>query len=129
MKYFLLAFKNYATFNGRSNRSEFWYFTLFSIICIVLALVLDRLMADVFQNVPVIYFVFILATLVPNLAVTVRRLHDQDKSGWWIFTGVIPFIGSIWLLILLAMEGTKGPNKYGPDPNGDVTFDFESQAA
>ena len=131
MKYYLLALKNYAVFNGRSNRSEFWYFTLFYLISVILAIVLDNVLGFVFDNSPygIIYVIFVLATLLPNLAVTVRRLHDLDKSGWWIFIGAIPFIGSIWLLILLAMAGTNGPNKYGPDPKGEVTFDFESQVA
>lgn len=59
-----------------------------------------------------------LATLLPNLAVIVRRMHDQDKSGWWFFIGFVPFIGGIWLLILYLTDGTPGPNQYGPDPKG-----------
>jgi uncharacterized membrane protein YhaH (DUF805 family) len=59
-----------------------------------------------------------LAILIPNLAVIVRRLHDQDKSGWWFFIGFVPFIGGIWLLILYLIDGTPGPNRYGPDPKG-----------
>lgn len=61
-----------------------------------------------------------LITLIPNLAVSVRRLHDQDKSGWMILVGLIPLIGGIWLLILYLTEGTRGPNQYGPDPKGAV---------
>lgn len=57
-----------------------------------------------------------LATFIPNLAVAVRRLHDQDKSGWWILIGFVPFIGGIWLLVLYFMDGTPGPNRFGPDP-------------
>jgi uncharacterized membrane protein YhaH (DUF805 family) len=132
MKYFLLALKNYAVFSGRSNRSEFWYFTLFYFIFVVLAVFLDNMLGFAFNNSPYgpIYMIFVLVTLLPNLAVTVRRLHDTDKSGWWILIGAIPFVGPIWLLVLLIVEGTKGENKYGPDPNGaTITFDFESQPA
>ena len=59
-----------------------------------------------------------LFTFIPNLAVQVRRLHDQDKSGWMILVGLIPLIGPIWLLVLYLLEGTRGPNRYGPDPKG-----------
>ena len=59
-----------------------------------------------------------LAIFIPNLAVIVRRLHDQDKSGWWFFIGFVPIIGGIWLLILYLTDGTPGPNQYGPDPKG-----------
>ena len=131
MKYFFLALKNYATFSGRSNRSEFWYFTLFYLIFVIVAVVLDNVLGFAFDGSPYgpIYFIFILGTLLPNLAVTVRRLHDLDKSGWWILIGAIPLIGGLWLLIMLVGKGTEGENKYGPDPNGEVTFDFESQPA
>ena len=61
-----------------------------------------------------------LATLIPNRAVAVRRMHDQDKSGWWILIGFVPFIGGIWLLILYLIGGTPGPNRFGPDPKGAV---------
>lgn len=131
MKYFLLALKNYATFSGRSNRSEYWYYTLFSVIFLILAIVLDNVLGLAFAGSPYgpIYFIYVLATIVPSLAVTVRRLHDTNKSGWNFLISLIPIVGSIWLLIIMISKGTDGENKYGPDPNGDVTFDFESQPA
>jgi uncharacterized membrane protein YhaH (DUF805 family) len=61
---------------------------------------------------------FSLAIFIPNLAVIVRRLHDQDKSGWWFFISFVPIIGGIWLLILYLTDGTPGPNRFGPDPKG-----------
>lgn len=64
----------------------------------------------------ILLMLYALATFIPNLAVTVRRLHDQDKSGWWILIALIPLIGGIWLLILYFVEGTRGPNRFGPDP-------------
>ena len=114
MKYFLLALKNYAVFSGRSNRSEFWYFTLFYFIFVVLAVFLDNMLGFAFNNSPYgpIYMIFVLATLLPNLAVTVRRLHDTDKSGWWI---LVPIYN---IIVIWFMEGTKGPNRFGPDPKG-----------
>jgi uncharacterized membrane protein YhaH (DUF805 family) len=70
----------------------------------------------------ILLLLYALATFIPNLAVTVRRLHDQDKSGWWILIALIPFIGGIWLLILYFVDGTSGPNRFGPDPkaSGDA---------
>jgi len=62
-----------------------------------------------------------LAVFIPNLAVAVRRMHDQGKSGWWILIGLVPFIGGIWLLILYLIDGTRGPNQYGPDPKQAAT--------
>lgn len=62
-----------------------------------------------------------LAIFIPNLAVIVRRLHDQDKSGWWFFIGLVPIIGGIWLLVLYLTDGTPGPNRFGPDPKGRGT--------
>lgn len=129
MKYYLLAFKKYLQFSGRSNRSEYWYFVLFHVIFVVVALILDTIMGSSLAGTPygMIYLLYILVTFLPGLALTVRRLHDTDKSGWWVLISIIPLIGSIWLLVYLATEGTKGENKYGPDPNGNMTFDFESQ--
>lgn len=59
-----------------------------------------------------------LAVFIPNLAVAVRRLHDSNRSGWWILIGLVPFIGAIWLLVLYLIDGTPGPNRFGPDPKG-----------
>jgi uncharacterized membrane protein YhaH (DUF805 family) len=65
--------------------------------------------------------IYSLAVFIPNLAVAVRRMHDQDKSGWWILIGFVPFIGGIWLLVLYLIDGTRGPNRYGPDPKAGTT--------
>jgi uncharacterized membrane protein YhaH (DUF805 family) len=65
--------------------------------------------------------IYSLAVFIPNLAVAVRRMHDQDKSGWWILIGFVPFIGGIWLLVLYLIDGTRGPNSYGPDPKTGTT--------
>ena len=64
----------------------------------------------------ILFALYGLAVFIPNLAVAVRRLHDQDKSGWWILIGFIPLIGGIWLLVLYFIDGTHGPNRFGPDP-------------
>jgi len=106
---------NYANFEGRARRSEYWYFVLFQvIICLVLFSLIF-----VTEYAVYLYGLYALATLLPGIAVVVRRLHDIGKSGWFYFVALIPFIGAIWLLILLFQEGDNGPNEYGPDPKND----------
>ncbi|CUH59687.1 DUF805 domain-containing protein [Thalassobacter stenotrophicus] len=96
----------YADFQGRARRSEYWWFFLFNIgIGLVTALISDGL------NV-----LWSLAMLLPSLAVGVRRLHDRDMRGWWILLVLVPFIGGLALLIILALKGTDGPNRFGRDP-------------
>jgi uncharacterized membrane protein YhaH (DUF805 family) len=105
MDWYLIALKKYAEFNGRSRRSEYWYFFLFNIIISFgLGFIGGMLrIGDILSNV------YTLALLIPSIAVGIRRMHDVDKSGWYI---LIP----IYSLILAATEGTKGDNQYGPDP-------------
>ncbi|RYJ43712.1 DUF805 domain-containing protein [Flavobacterium beibuense] len=103
---------NYANFEGRARRSEYWYYTLMNIL-IILTLAILTMVSSIFTFV---YAIYALGVIVPGLAVAVRRLHDINKSGWFILVGFIPFIGGIWLLVLLATEGDRGDNQYGEDP-------------
>lgn len=119
MKWYLKVLKQYADFNGRARRTEYWMYVLFNMIFVIIAVVLDKILGLRFKpEIPYgfIYLIYALATFVPGLAVLVRRLHDIDKSGWWFFIGAIPIIGGIWLLILCATEGTPGRNEYGVNP-------------
>ncbi|SHH30483.1 Uncharacterized membrane protein YhaH, DUF805 family [Chryseobacterium oranimense] len=119
MKWYLKVLKQYADFTGRARRTEYWMFVLFNMIFAIAAAVLDNLLGLKFTpEIPYgfIYLIYGLATFIPGLAVMVRRLHDVDKSGWWFFIGLIPIIGSIWLLVLLATDGTPGTNQYGVNP-------------
>lgn len=126
MKYYLLALRRYGQFSGRSNRSEYWYFILFHLLFLILATILDNALGFASNSMPgTIYLVYSLALIVPGLAVTVRRLHDIDKSGWHVLIGLIPLIGGIWMIVLLARKGTAGENRYGPNPNGELLFEFE----
>ncbi|MBP6446585.1 MAG: DUF805 domain-containing protein [Saprospiraceae bacterium] len=122
MEVFLDVVKNkYAEFNGRARRKEFWMYvlvtTLITISCYVVIAI-----GVAFSNDLIIYFGYFLLILIsfglfiPNLAVYIRRLHDTNRSGWFLLIGVIPFIGFLILLVFLLTEGTYGPNKYGPDP-------------
>lgn len=111
------CFSKYVTFSGRAARSEFWYFTLFLVLAGIVFGVID---AIVFGTEPedgqLFSAVFSLATILPSISVTVRRLHDGGRSGWWWWLWLIPLVGWIILLIWYIQKGTDGPNDYGPDP-------------
>ncbi len=101
----------YVDFSGRASRSEFWWFTLFNFLLNVVASVIDLMMNTEFVSI-----VASLALLLPALGVAVRRLHDVDRSGWWILITLIPLIGIIVLIVWYASEGTRGDNRFGPIP-------------
>jgi uncharacterized membrane protein YhaH (DUF805 family) len=105
------GFAKYVNFSDRSCRSEYWYWTLFTIIAGVVATVIDSTL-----NTQVVNPLFQLVIVIPSLAVGVRRLHDIDHSGWWILIGLIPLVGLIALVVWFATKGTTGPNRFGPDP-------------
>lgn len=87
-------------------------FFLFQIAALIIVAILDAVLG----TSPWLYALYALGTLLPNLAVTVRRLHDTGKSGWWIFINFVPLVGFIWLIVLLATAGQQQPNEYGQDP-------------
>ena len=104
--------KHYFDFEGRTRRSVFWYFVLANIIVAVVLSIIDRMLG----TGGIIGMLYSLALLLPNLGLAVRRLHDTNRSGWWILIGLIPIIGWIALIIFYVQEGTKGQNQFGPDP-------------
>jgi uncharacterized membrane protein YhaH (DUF805 family) len=116
-----VVFENYVNFNGRARRSEYWWFTLMNTLIVILATILDSTLGLNFEPLPYgyIYFLYLLAIILPSLAVAVRRLHDVGKSGWFYFIVLIPLIGAIWLLVLFCTEGDSGENEYGADPKND----------
>ena len=118
MNWYLKVLKNYTNFSGRARRKEYWMFTLFNVIFAVAAMLVDNLLGLAFEGIGYgpVYGLYVLATIVPGIAVGVRRLHDLDKSGWMMLIGLIPLIGAIWLLVQFVKEGTPGDNQYGPNP-------------
>jgi uncharacterized membrane protein YhaH (DUF805 family) len=116
-----VVFENYANFSGRARRSEYWYYSLMTIIILILVTFIDSLTGMNFAPLPYgyLYLAYALATFLPGMAVGVRRLHDVGKSGWFFLIILIPLIGSIWLLVLFCSEGESGTNAYGPDPKND----------
>ncbi|MEZ4791944.1 MAG: DUF805 domain-containing protein [Gelidibacter sp.] len=127
MKWYLKVVRdNYANFQGRARREEYWMFVLFNML-IIIGIVLFSFMLAKLTDMPAfigLYFIYILGIIIPSLAVAVRRLHDTNKSGWFYLIALIPFIGSIWLLVLFVTEGDKGPNQYGPDPKAPSDKDI-----
>jgi uncharacterized membrane protein YhaH (DUF805 family) len=114
------CYSKYATFEGRASRSEFWWFYLWTLLpSVVLYLLVgvvgrsDNSLTAFGAILLVLVVVWALANILPFISVLVRRLHDSDRSGWWYWIGLVPCIGGIWLLVLLILEGTPGPNRFG----------------
>jgi uncharacterized membrane protein YhaH (DUF805 family) len=118
------GFSNYVNFSGRAARSEYWYWVLFVIIGCIVTVIIDNII-----GFPVTDPLFSLAILLPGLAVSVRRLHDRDKSGWFLLLGFIPLIGPIILLVWFCQPGSDGPNRFGPDPLTGLGLTTRPQAA
>lgn len=119
MKWYLKVLKQYADFNGRARRTEYWMYLLFNMIFAAVAAVLDNILGLKFSpEIPYgyIYLLYGLAVFLPGLGVAVRRLHDVGKSGWFMLIALIPIIGGIWLIVLMATDGTPGRNEYGVNP-------------
>ena len=118
MEWYLKVLRQYADSSGRARRKEFWMFQLFNTLFSVIAMILDNVLGITFDELGYgpIYALYALAMFIPGLVVTVRRLHDVGKSGWFMLIAFIPLIGIIWLLIVMATEGNSGENKYGLNP-------------
>ena len=115
MNYYLEVLKKYAEFNGRARRAEYWYFFLFNIIISIVLGIVSRIIGD---KRGVLGGLYGLAVLIPAIGVGIRRLHDIGKSGWMLLISLIPLIGWIWILVLLATDSNPGDNQYGPNPKG-----------
>ncbi len=105
-----LGFSNYVNFSDRACRSEYWYWVLFAIIGAIVTYIIDHVI-----GLPVTNTIFTLATFLPGLSVGIRRLHDLDRSGWWILLFLIPLVGAIILIIWFCSKGTDGSNRFGAD--------------
>ena len=120
MHWYIEVLKKYTVFSGRARRKEFWMFFLFSAIISVFLAVIDEFMGWKFEmdgeNLGFLGTLYYIAVIIPFLAVIIRRLHDTDRSGWWFLIAFIPIVGVIILLVFLILDGTKGENRFGPDP-------------
>ena len=118
MNWYLEVLKKYGVFNGRARRKEYWYFVLFNIIISIVLAVIDGV-AGTFSaeaGMGLLGGIYILVVLIPSIAVSVRRLHDTNRSGWWLLIGLIPLIGGIVLLIFMVQDSKPDENQYGPNP-------------
>lgn len=145
MDWMLMPLRRYAEFSGRSRRKEYWmYILLLIIVTLVVSFVegllgLNGMIGGLYGPVSAL---LVLGTLIPSLAVGIRRLHDTNRTGWWMLVGIVPYVASaallysgnlvlagtlgfvalgaaILLLVFMVLEGTKGPNRFGPDPKGE----------
>ena len=107
------GFSKYVTFSGRSSRSAYWWWALFGFLAVVAAYIVDAILG----TFPLFYAILALGLLLPNLAVTIRRLHDTGRSGWWILIALVPIVGSIVLLVFMLLA-SEGPNQWGSAPDG-----------
>lgn len=137
MEWMLMPLRRYADFSGRSRRKEYWMFALGILLAYAVLGALFLMGANLSAMgtgaepeissigwIAISLFgILALGIFIPSLAVIVRRLHDQDKSGWFILIQFIPYIGGIIMLIFMCIEGTKGENRYGPDPKGENIAD------
>ena len=112
-----VVLENYANFTGRARRAEFWWYFLASFLINLVLNIIDAILGlGMGGGIGVLSGIYGLAVLVPGLAVGVRRLHDTDKSGWWLLIGLIPIVGLIVLIVFWATEGLPGTNRYGNNP-------------
>jgi uncharacterized membrane protein YhaH (DUF805 family) len=117
MQWYTEVLKKYVVFSGRARRKEFWMFTLFSAIISIILNIVDRVIGtDSATGSGLLGSLYGLAVLLPTLAVGMRRLHDTDRSGWWLLLYLIPVLGWIVLIVFWATDGVVGQNKYGLDP-------------
>lgn len=139
LDWMLKPYRRYADFSGRSQRMEYWMFTLFTTIVALVAV------AIIFAGGPVVdeygtpgepgmmfyvgmglLILFGLGSIVPAIAVQVRRFHDQDKSGWFVLLGFIPYVGGLIVFVFMCLDGTHGPNRFGADPKDPSSADVFS---
>jgi len=117
MNWYLMVWQKFAQFDGRARRKEYWMFTLFNMIVFVALYVPGLVYKEsglglIFLG---LYGLYALAAFVPSLSVSVRRLHDTGRSGWYFLLGFIPLVGLV-LLVFMCEDGTRGENEYGPNP-------------
>ncbi len=114
MNWFLIALRQYATFSGRARRKEYWFFFLIYLLIFIGLGLLDRLL-----GMDLLGKLFVLAMLLPSVAVGVRRLHDTGRTGWWLLIGLVPILGLL-LIYFAVLDSDPGTNAYGPSPKNDV---------
>ncbi|MDO8844541.1 DUF805 domain-containing protein [Methylicorpusculum sp.] len=118
MNWYVEVLKKYADFNGRARRCEYWYFVLFNMLIGIGMAFIDGLTGTFNAETGVGLFggIYSLAVLIPGIAVSIRRLHDTDRSGWWLLIAFIPIVGVIALIVFMVQDSKPGVNRFGPNP-------------
>ncbi|CAB3794214.1 DUF805 domain-containing protein [Pararobbsia alpina] len=120
MDWYLKVLKAYAVFSGRARRKEYWMFVLISVLVAIGLALLDVILnLRLGGGKGLLSTLYSLGVLIPALAVAVRRLHDTNRSGWWLLLGLIPIVGSLVLLVFFVLDSTPGTNRFGPNPKSD----------
>ncbi|MDR2917623.1 MAG: DUF805 domain-containing protein [Tannerella sp.] len=125
MEWYLKVLKNFANFNGRARRKEYWMYTFINIVILIALMIICFIAIGIEENVGkfflILPFLYTLVVFIPTVAVVVRRLHDINQSGLWYLIAFIP-LGNFILLVFMMMNGTPGPNQYGPNPKEITGF-------
>jgi uncharacterized membrane protein YhaH (DUF805 family) len=121
VRWYIRTLKRYAVFSGRASRAEYWMFTLVNFMVMIGVAFIEAALRDLLgldTDSSLVFYVYVLGVLLPTLGVSVRRLHDADRSGWWMLLGLGPVLGALALVVFFVMDGTPGPNRFGPEPKG-----------
>lgn len=116
------CFQSYATFSGRARRAEYWWWTLFATLIGAVAMIIDARAFPTYTELGPVSTLVSLALLLPGLSVTVRRLHDLGRSGWWILIGLVPVVGFLILIYWMTKRGDPAENAHGPNPIADASW-------
>lgn len=122
MNWYLKVLQNYVGFEGRARRKEYWFFILFNVIFLLILATIDQALGLLDPEVGIgpLSGLYSLAVLIPSIAVGVRRLHDTERSGWWLLIALVPLVGGIILLIFMVLDSTPGSNRFGANPKEET---------
>lgn len=131
MNWYLDVLKKYCVFQGRARRKEYWMFTLFNVLIYIALMIIEGILGIGGEGgLGILTILYSLMVLLPSLGVSVRRLHDTGRSGWWLLISLVPLIGGIVLLVFLILDSQPGANQYGSNPKeGDCQVSFEGTAS
>ncbi len=118
MNWYITVLKKYAVFGGRAQRKEYWYFTLFNLLIMIVLGIIDQMTGtvDAEMGMGILSGIYALAIIIPGIAVAVRRLHDTGRTGWWLLLLLIPLIGGLVILVFTIFDSDPEANEYGPNP-------------
>jgi uncharacterized membrane protein YhaH (DUF805 family) len=128
MNWYLQGLKKYAVFEGRATRQEYWMYVLFNSIAAIVFMIVDAVLGTSASGMPfgMLTAVYLVGTILPSLAVLVRRLHDTNRSGWWVLISLVPF-GGLVLLVFAVQDSDAGVNQYGPNPKVGIAPVYPAQ--